>query len=226
MSAAIGSCAAEARLAVCMTRWSRPAGPSKPRPEAGPSGTGLASGSQSATPLTRPCVGKVEGVSGWSRPTLVVKATGCGSYQRTAPRGVWLPALLPTRSRRIHGFARAISCGPTWRREEGRHPCRARGGPCQRASSTSPPGMAWSKATDTGIAAGPAWRRLRPTPGSPLPATRTKKAEPPLKKRQGIDFQPWKPLSVTSPPGEQSCSVRPRMTAAAAPIDADPTWAT
>jgi 5-methylcytosine-specific restriction endonuclease McrA len=55
--------------------------------------------------LDAACVGVTEGVSGWQRPTLVLKATGRGSYQRTLLTAHGFPRGYLTRTKRIHGFA-------------------------------------------------------------------------------------------------------------------------
>jgi hypothetical protein len=50
------------------------------------------------------CVGSVEGITGWSLPTLVVKATGRGSYQRTRLTAYGFPRGYLMREKSIHGF--------------------------------------------------------------------------------------------------------------------------
>ena len=55
--------------------------------------------------LDAACVGATEGVSGWRRPTLVVKATGRGAYQRTRLDAHGFPRGYLTRTKRVHGFA-------------------------------------------------------------------------------------------------------------------------
>ena len=50
------------------------------------------------------CVGKVEGVTRWSLPTLVIKATGRGSYQRTRVTSDGFPRGYLTRQKSVHGF--------------------------------------------------------------------------------------------------------------------------
>ncbi|WP_079482199.1 RNA-guided endonuclease IscB [Paraburkholderia hospita] len=50
------------------------------------------------------CVGKVASVSVWYKPTLAVKCTGRGSYQRTRLDRYGFPRGYLTRSRRVHGF--------------------------------------------------------------------------------------------------------------------------
>jgi len=55
--------------------------------------------------LDAACVGEVGGVSGWRRPTLVVKATGRGAYQRTRLDAHGFPRGKLTRTKRVFGFA-------------------------------------------------------------------------------------------------------------------------
>ncbi|WP_264048480.1 hypothetical protein [Methylobacterium flocculans] len=55
--------------------------------------------------LDAACVGRTEGVSGWQRPTLVVKATGRGAYQRTRLTAHGLPRRYLMRKKRVYGFA-------------------------------------------------------------------------------------------------------------------------
>ena len=50
------------------------------------------------------CVGAVSAVSGWQKPTLAIKATGRGSYQRTRLDAFGFPRGYLTREKRIHGF--------------------------------------------------------------------------------------------------------------------------
>ena len=50
------------------------------------------------------CVGNVEGVTGWSLPTLVVKATGRGSYQRTRLTAYGFPRGSLMREKSVQGF--------------------------------------------------------------------------------------------------------------------------
>ncbi|MEB0141264.1 RNA-guided endonuclease IscB, partial [Undibacterium sp. CCC2.1] len=54
--------------------------------------------------LDAACVGKVDAVSHWRKPTLAIKATGRGSYQRTRLDAFGFPRGYLTRSKRIHGF--------------------------------------------------------------------------------------------------------------------------
>ena len=54
--------------------------------------------------LDAACVGTVDTVTNWHRPTLVVKATGCGSYQRTLLDAYGFPRGYLVRQKRIHGF--------------------------------------------------------------------------------------------------------------------------
>ncbi len=50
------------------------------------------------------CVGKVEAVSGWQKPTLAVKCTGRGSYQRTRLDKYGFPRGFLMRNKAIKGF--------------------------------------------------------------------------------------------------------------------------
>jgi len=50
------------------------------------------------------CVGKIEGVMGWSLPTLVIKATGRGSYQRTRVTNSGFPNGYLMRRKSVYGF--------------------------------------------------------------------------------------------------------------------------
>ena len=50
------------------------------------------------------CVGKVDAVLNWRKPTLAIKATGRGSYQRTRLDAFGFPRGYLTRAKRIHGF--------------------------------------------------------------------------------------------------------------------------
>jgi hypothetical protein len=50
------------------------------------------------------CVGEVEAVSGWQRPTLSIKATGRGEYQRTRLTAHGFPRGYLTRQKRHFGF--------------------------------------------------------------------------------------------------------------------------
>jgi 5-methylcytosine-specific restriction endonuclease McrA len=54
--------------------------------------------------LDAACVGVVDSVSGWEKPTLTIKAMGRGSYQRTPLNTFGFPAGKPTRSRKVFGF--------------------------------------------------------------------------------------------------------------------------
>lgn len=54
--------------------------------------------------LDAACVGAVESVHGCERPTLAIKATGRGSYQRTRVTGDGFPRGYLTRVKRLHGF--------------------------------------------------------------------------------------------------------------------------
>ena len=55
--------------------------------------------------LDAACVGEVDDVIGWKRPTLVLTATGRGTYQRARLDRYGLPRGHSTRTKRIHGFA-------------------------------------------------------------------------------------------------------------------------
>ena len=50
------------------------------------------------------CVGKIEGVKGWQRPTLVIRCTGRGSYQRTRLTKHGFPRGYLMRTKSVHGF--------------------------------------------------------------------------------------------------------------------------
>jgi len=50
------------------------------------------------------CVGAVSGVTGWGKPTLGIKCTGRGSYQRTRLDAFGFPRGYLTREKRIQGF--------------------------------------------------------------------------------------------------------------------------
>ncbi|MDE3023460.1 MAG: RRXRR domain-containing protein [Pseudomonadota bacterium] len=50
------------------------------------------------------CVGAVSAVTGWGKPTLAIKATGRGSYQRTRLDTFGFPRGYLTREKRIKGF--------------------------------------------------------------------------------------------------------------------------
>jgi hypothetical protein len=50
------------------------------------------------------CVGEVTAVRAWRKPTLVVKCTGRGSYQRTRLDRYGFPRGYLTRTRRVHRF--------------------------------------------------------------------------------------------------------------------------
>ncbi|WP_429500767.1 RNA-guided endonuclease IscB (plasmid) [Robbsia andropogonis] len=49
-------------------------------------------------------VGEVASISGWQRPTLVIRATGRGSYQRTRLSATGFPRGYLMRQKRVHGF--------------------------------------------------------------------------------------------------------------------------
>ena len=50
------------------------------------------------------CVGNVEGVTDWNLPTLAIKATGRGSYQRTRLTAHGFPRAYLTREKTVQGF--------------------------------------------------------------------------------------------------------------------------
>jgi hypothetical protein len=50
------------------------------------------------------CVGEISAVTGWQKPTLTIKATGRGSYQRTRLDAFGFPRGYLTREKRIQGF--------------------------------------------------------------------------------------------------------------------------
>ena len=50
------------------------------------------------------CAGTVDTVTDWHRPTLTIKATGCGSYQRTRVDAFGFPRGYLVRKKRIKGF--------------------------------------------------------------------------------------------------------------------------
>lgn len=54
--------------------------------------------------LDAACVGKVDFVKSWRRPTLTIKAMGRGSYQRTRLNKFGFPRGYLMRSKRVHGF--------------------------------------------------------------------------------------------------------------------------
>lgn len=54
--------------------------------------------------LDAACVGKVDALECWQRPTLTIKATGRGSYQRTRLNKFGFPRGYLMRSKRVHGF--------------------------------------------------------------------------------------------------------------------------
>lgn len=54
--------------------------------------------------LDAACVGKVEAISGWSRPTLKIKCTGRGNYQRTRLTRYGFPRGYLMRKKQVCGF--------------------------------------------------------------------------------------------------------------------------
>ena len=54
--------------------------------------------------LDAACVGEVSAVTGWQRPTLVVKCTGRGSYQRTNLNRYGFPRGYMMRKKKVQGF--------------------------------------------------------------------------------------------------------------------------
>ncbi|EGV30874.1 HNH endonuclease [Thiorhodococcus drewsii AZ1] len=66
--------------------------------------------------LDAACVGQVDALHGWQCPTLAIKATGRGSYQRTRLDRFGFPRGVLMRQKRVHGFQtgdRVIACVPT-----------------------------------------------------------------------------------------------------------------
>jgi hypothetical protein len=55
--------------------------------------------------LDAACVGQVDGVQGWNKPALVIKAMGRGSYQRTRLDKFGFPRGYLMRTKRVHGFS-------------------------------------------------------------------------------------------------------------------------
>ena len=54
--------------------------------------------------LDAACVGTLQAIENWQRPTLTLKATGRGSYQRTRLNKFGFPRGYLLRSKRVHGF--------------------------------------------------------------------------------------------------------------------------
>ena len=54
--------------------------------------------------LDAACVGKMQAIENWQRPTLTLKATGRGSYQRTRLNKFGFPRGYLLRTKRVHGF--------------------------------------------------------------------------------------------------------------------------
>jgi hypothetical protein len=54
--------------------------------------------------LDAACVGEVEALTGWAVPSLAIKATGRGAYQRTRLDAYGFPRGYLTRNKRIRGF--------------------------------------------------------------------------------------------------------------------------
>ena len=54
--------------------------------------------------LDAACVGAMDALAAWQKPTLAIKATGRGSYQRTRMDAFGFPRGHLTRQKRIHGF--------------------------------------------------------------------------------------------------------------------------
>jgi hypothetical protein len=68
-------------------------------------GRRCAYGDETGVPLqVEHSVGKVAGVLGWRRPTLQIKATGRGSYQRTRLTAHGFPRGYLMRQKQVHGF--------------------------------------------------------------------------------------------------------------------------
>lgn len=55
-------------------------------------------------PLDAACVGSIDALSHWEKPTLAIKATGRGCYQRTRLNAYGFPRGYLTRQKRIKGF--------------------------------------------------------------------------------------------------------------------------
>jgi 5-methylcytosine-specific restriction endonuclease McrA len=54
--------------------------------------------------LDAACVGEIDAISDWNKPTVAIKATGRGSYQRTRLNAYGFPRGYLTRQKRIKGF--------------------------------------------------------------------------------------------------------------------------
>ena len=54
--------------------------------------------------LDAACVGKMQAIQNWQQPTLTIKATGRGSYQRTRLNKFGFPRGYLMRNKRVHGF--------------------------------------------------------------------------------------------------------------------------
>ena len=54
--------------------------------------------------LDAACVGIVNSISGWEKPTLIIKAMGRGSYQRTSLNSFGFPSGKPSRAKKVFGF--------------------------------------------------------------------------------------------------------------------------
>jgi hypothetical protein len=54
--------------------------------------------------LDAACVGNIESLTDWEVPSLLIKATGRGSYSRTRLDRFGFPRGYLTRDKRIHGF--------------------------------------------------------------------------------------------------------------------------
>lgn len=55
-------------------------------------------------PLDAACVGIVNSISGWEKPTLVIQAMGRGSYQRTPLNTFGFPSGKPSQAKKVFGF--------------------------------------------------------------------------------------------------------------------------
>ncbi|NVZ11652.1 RRXRR domain-containing protein [Allochromatium humboldtianum] len=83
--------------------------------------------------LDAACVGQVDTLSGWQCPTLAIRATGRGRYQRTRPDRFGFPRGYLMRHKRVHGVQtgdRVIARVPTGKKagvHVGRVAVRARG---------------------------------------------------------------------------------------------------
>ena len=104
--------------------------------------------------LDAACVGKMQAIQNWQQPTLTIKATGRGSYQRTRLNKFGFPRGYLMRTKRVHGFG----TGDMVRAEgQSRHAHWTRSDLRQRLFQYSKPpktaNPSWCKASATSIAA-------------------------------------------------------------------------